>query len=170
MVFSPAIRGAAHRAAAADIADPYRTLSRCLLDLCGEERHSLFAEWLYVLTSFILAVLLGRVRHSAGCCLFKVSRWAISLPLAACAIAAVRFAAAWRTGSPMRSHGCCWPCHPRHYNTAGTHALAHREGRASDDEPDPQYCNVYANGAGRPSAVQVSNSPGDQASVNSFAS
>lgn len=54
----------------------------------------LFAEALYVLTLFILAVLLGRLRSTVLCCPFKVSWWAISFPLAASAIAAIRFAAA----------------------------------------------------------------------------
>lgn len=54
----------------------------------------LFAEALYVLTLFMLAVLLGRLRHLPGCCPFRVSWWAVSFPLAASAIAALRFAAA----------------------------------------------------------------------------
>ncbi len=54
----------------------------------------LFAQCLYVLTLFMLAVLLGRLRHLPGCCPFRVSWWAVSFPLAASAIAALRFAAA----------------------------------------------------------------------------
>ncbi len=54
----------------------------------------LFAEALYVLTLFMLAVFLGRLRHLPGCCPFRVSWWAVSFPLAASAIAALRFAAA----------------------------------------------------------------------------
>ena len=54
----------------------------------------LFAESLYVLTLFLLAVLLGRLRHLPSCCPFRVSWWAVSFPLAASAIAALRFAAA----------------------------------------------------------------------------
>lgn len=54
----------------------------------------LFAEALYVLTLFMLAVLLGRLRHLPRCCPFRVSWWAVSFPLAASAIAALRFAAA----------------------------------------------------------------------------
>ena len=42
----------------------------------------------------ILAVLVGQLRHLPFCCPFRVSWWAVSFPLAASAIAAVRFAAA----------------------------------------------------------------------------
>ena len=58
------------------------------------ERVDLFAESLYVLTLFMLAVLVGRLRHLPTCCPFRVSWWAVSFPLAASAIAAQRFAAA----------------------------------------------------------------------------
>ena len=54
----------------------------------------LFAEALYVLTLFMLAVLLNRLRNLAQCCPFRVSWWAVSFPLAASAIAALKFAAA----------------------------------------------------------------------------
>ncbi len=54
----------------------------------------LFAQSLYVLTLFMLAVLLGRLRHLPSCCPFRVSWWAVSFPLAASAIAALRFAMA----------------------------------------------------------------------------
>jgi len=53
----------------------------------------LFAQSLYMLTLFMLAVLLGRLRNLLGCCPFRVSWWAVSFPLAASAIAALRFAA-----------------------------------------------------------------------------
>jgi tellurite resistance protein len=39
-------------------------------------------------------VLLGRLTELAQCCPFRVSWWAVSFPLAACAVAAIRFAAA----------------------------------------------------------------------------
>lgn len=52
----------------------------------------LFAKSLYFLTVFLLAVLLGRLRHLAHCCPFKVGWWAVSFPLAASAIAALRLA------------------------------------------------------------------------------
>jgi len=52
----------------------------------------LFAESLYALTLFLLAVLGGHLRHLPACCPFRVSWWAVSFPLAACTIAAVRFA------------------------------------------------------------------------------
>ena len=54
----------------------------------------LFAEALYMLMLFILAVLLGQLRHLRACCPFRVSWWAVSFPLAASSIAALRFAAA----------------------------------------------------------------------------
>ena len=45
-------------------------------------------------TLFVLAVLLGRLRYLFACCPFRVSWWAVSFPLAASSIAALRFAAA----------------------------------------------------------------------------
>ena len=53
-----------------------------------------FAEALFTLTLFVLAVLLGRMRYLAACCPFRVSWWAVSFPLAASAIAGLRFATA----------------------------------------------------------------------------
>jgi tellurite resistance protein len=52
----------------------------------------LFAEGLYMLMLFMLAVLLGRLRHLAHCSPFRVSWWAASFPLAASAGAALRYA------------------------------------------------------------------------------
>ena len=54
----------------------------------------LFAEALYTLMLFMLAVLLGQLRHLAACCPFRVSWWAVGFPLAAASIASLRFAAA----------------------------------------------------------------------------
>ena len=54
----------------------------------------LFAEALYMLTLFLLAVLLGQLRRLPLCCPFRVSWWAVSFPLAASAVAGLRFAAA----------------------------------------------------------------------------
>jgi tellurite resistance protein len=54
----------------------------------------LFAEALYMLMLFILAVLIGQLRNLPSCCPFRVSWWAVSFPLAASSIAALRFAAA----------------------------------------------------------------------------
>ena len=51
------------------------------------------AQSLYFLTLFVLAVLLGRLRVLRQCCPFRVSWWAVSFPLAAAAIAALKFAA-----------------------------------------------------------------------------
>ena len=56
--------------------------------------NDLFAEALYALALFILAVLLGQMRHLARCCPFRVSWWAVSFPLAASARAALHFATA----------------------------------------------------------------------------
>jgi tellurite resistance protein len=57
-------------------------------------RADLFAEALDALTPFVVAVLLGRLRTLPKSCPFRVSWWAVSFPLAACSIAALRFAAA----------------------------------------------------------------------------
>jgi tellurite resistance protein len=47
-----------------------------------------------MLTVFILAVLLGRLRNLLACCPFRVVWWAVSFPLAASSIAGRRFVAA----------------------------------------------------------------------------
>ena len=57
-------------------------------------QNDVFAEALYMLTLFMLAVLLGQLRYLPRCCPFRVSWWAVSFPLAASAIATLRFAAA----------------------------------------------------------------------------
>jgi len=54
----------------------------------------LFAEALYVLTLFMLALLLGQLRNLHVCCPFRVSWWSVSFPLASGSVAAIRFAAA----------------------------------------------------------------------------
>jgi tellurite resistance protein len=56
-------------------------------------RIDLFAESLYFLMLFVLAVLLGRLRTLRQCCPFRVTWWAVSFPLAASTIAALKFAA-----------------------------------------------------------------------------
>ena len=56
-------------------------------------RIDLFAESLYFLMLFVLSVLLGRLRVLRQCCPFRVTWWAVSFPLAASAIAALKFAA-----------------------------------------------------------------------------
>jgi tellurite resistance protein len=43
---------------------------------------------------FLLAILVGRLRDAAHCCPFRVAWWAVSFPLAAAAVAAIRFAEA----------------------------------------------------------------------------
>lgn len=52
-----------------------------------------FAQALYMLMVFLMAVLLGRLRHLPRCSPFRVSWWAASFPLAASAGAAIRYAA-----------------------------------------------------------------------------
>jgi tellurite resistance protein len=54
----------------------------------------LFAESLFMITLFLLAILLARLRYLGSCCPFRVAWWAVSFPLAATAITALRFAAA----------------------------------------------------------------------------
>ena len=54
----------------------------------------IFAQALYMLTLFMLAVLLPQLRHLLACCPFRVTWWAVSFPLAASSIAGLRFAAA----------------------------------------------------------------------------
>lgn len=57
----------------------------------------LFAQSLYMMTLFILAVLVGRLRYLSVCCPFRVSWWAVSFPLAASAIVALRYATVERS-------------------------------------------------------------------------
>lgn len=57
----------------------------------------LFAECLYLVTLFLLAVLVGRLRHVVRACPFRVGWWAVSFPLSACAIAGLKVAMAFRT-------------------------------------------------------------------------
>jgi len=54
----------------------------------------LFARILYFLSLFLVSILLGRLRNLLQCCPFRVSWWAVSFPLAATSIAALRFSAA----------------------------------------------------------------------------
>jgi tellurite resistance protein len=56
-------------------------------------RTDIFAEALYALTLFMLAVLLPQLRHLPACCPFRMSWWAVGFPLAAASTAALRFAA-----------------------------------------------------------------------------
>jgi len=51
----------------------------------------LFAHTLYMLTLFMLAVLLGRLRKMQTCCPFRFAWWSVSFPLAASAIASLRY-------------------------------------------------------------------------------
>jgi tellurite resistance protein len=52
----------------------------------------IFAQALYLVALFILAVLLGRLTLLNGCCPFKFAWWSVSFPLAASSIAASRYA------------------------------------------------------------------------------
>jgi tellurite resistance protein len=52
----------------------------------------IFAASLYMLTLFLLAVLVGLLRDLLKCCPFRISWWAVSFPLAAASIATLRFA------------------------------------------------------------------------------
>jgi tellurite resistance protein len=51
-----------------------------------------FAQALYMVTLFLLAVLLPRLRQLARCCPFRVAWWAVGFPLTASASATVRYA------------------------------------------------------------------------------
>jgi tellurite resistance protein len=53
----------------------------------------IFSQTLYMLMLFVLAVLFGQLRNLPVCCPFRVSWWAVSFPLAASAIAALRHSA-----------------------------------------------------------------------------
>ncbi|MEM5318090.1 SLAC1 anion channel family protein [Paraburkholderia sp. JHI869] len=55
--------------------------------------NDLFAEVLYFLTLFLLAVLFVQMRYLAGCCPFRVAWWAISFPLSASALCSLMVAA-----------------------------------------------------------------------------
>ncbi|MFJ5299068.1 SLAC1 anion channel family protein [Pseudomonas sp. NPDC088368] len=52
-----------------------------------------FASALYMLTLFMLTVLAGRLRYLAISCPFRLSWWAVSFPLAAATVTALRYAA-----------------------------------------------------------------------------
>jgi tellurite resistance protein len=51
----------------------------------------LFAQGLLFINLFMLTVLLGRLRHLLRCCPFRLAWWAVSFPLAATAVAAIKF-------------------------------------------------------------------------------
>jgi tellurite resistance protein len=56
------------------------------------DRIDTFAQALYVLMLFLLAVVLRRLRYLRKCCPFRVGWWAASFPLASSAGAAMRYA------------------------------------------------------------------------------
>jgi tellurite resistance protein len=51
----------------------------------------LFTTSLFMVTLSMFTVLVGHLRHLPACCPFRVSWWAVSFPLTACAIAGLRF-------------------------------------------------------------------------------
>ena len=53
-----------------------------------------FAEGLFGLTLFMLAILVGRLRGMLRCCPFRITWWAVSFPVASAALAALHYAAA----------------------------------------------------------------------------
>lgn len=55
-----------------------------------------FADALFTLAVFMLAVLVDRLWHLGACCPFTISWWGVSFPLATTAIAAMRIALAHR--------------------------------------------------------------------------
>ena len=55
-------------------------------------RVDLFAQALYMITLFLLLVLVGRLRHLLRCCPFRTGWWAVSFPLASSAVAALHIA------------------------------------------------------------------------------
>lgn len=57
-------------------------------------RSDLFAESLFALTLFLLAILLGQLRNLPLACPFRISWWSVSFPIAASSVAALRFASA----------------------------------------------------------------------------
>jgi len=57
-------------------------------------RTDLFSDALFMLTLFMLAVLLGQLRNLPVCCPFRIAWWAVSFPLTASAIAGLRYASA----------------------------------------------------------------------------
>jgi tellurite resistance protein len=61
-------------------------------------RIDLFAQGLYFLTLFVLAVLIGRLKLLRRGCPFRVTWWAVSFPLAASSIVALRYAGFDRNG------------------------------------------------------------------------
>jgi len=53
-----------------------------------------FAQCLLMVGLFLVCVLIALLRHLPSCCPFRVSWWAVSFPLAAATVAALRFAQA----------------------------------------------------------------------------
>lgn len=64
-----------------------------VFDLYGDNRsHRYFAQALYLLSLFVLAVLLGRLLHLGRCYPFKFAWWSVSFPLVSASIAALHYA------------------------------------------------------------------------------
>jgi tellurite resistance protein len=64
-----------------------------------------FAQALYLLALFVLAVLVGRLRFLVRCCPFRVGWWAVSFPLSSMVIAAFRIA---EVVPGMATDGLAW--------------------------------------------------------------
>ena len=76
------------------------TWRRWTTSTCSPRRSTL-------LSLFLFAVLVGRLRYLVRCCPFRVSWWAVSFPLASMAIAALRMGEFFQHPLAMRSRGPC---------------------------------------------------------------
>ena len=89
LLFDPALP-AAQRPTLLFLAAPFAVSYSTYTVVVG--RTDLIAEAIYALTLFVLAVLLGQLRDLPSSCPFRLSWWAVSFPLAASSVAALRFA------------------------------------------------------------------------------
>ena len=105
----------------------------CSTYLATVGQPDLFSDALFMLTLFVLAVLLGQLRNLAVCCPFRVAWWAVSFPLAASAIAALRYAAS-ATNRAGRRHrpGPAGPGDDNHPRSARPHPMGRRAWRTAD--------------------------------------
>ncbi|MDA6076024.1 hypothetical protein O0544_01560 [Edwardsiella anguillarum] len=67
-----------------------------------------FADALYMLTLFLLCVLIGRVQNLPRTCPFRLSWWSVGFPLASSAGSALRYAAHHPGPISQGSPCCCW--------------------------------------------------------------
>lgn len=89
MVFEPPI-DEGHKASLMILVAPFAVGFSAYLTTTGHV--DLFAQALYVLMLFILAVVMGQLGHMLNYAGFRLNWWAAAFPLAACAVAALRFA------------------------------------------------------------------------------